>query len=258
MLKRIFLTTIIAIGIHSVAQADDKLDVQSLEKKYFASKDDDFSVIQNRTYTKEKKVFLGANIGIPFNDLYSTGTLVTFEGGYFLNERLGFELNLLNANFNDNDLSTFSTRFGAYPDHNRLLSMKMLTVNYVPFYAKMSVLDKSIVYFDMGFSLGLGTTEYMILKEEGNEIRVTPSYQIGIYQQIFISEHMSIKVNVLNTFTTEQKYTFKQNPGSGLQRDQGEKVFNDTAVTVGAVFTFDPVSAYNSTIGKLWNTNPSQ
>src|SRR5687768_17351365 len=33
----------------------EKLDIQGLEEKYWAPKDTDFSVVQNRTYTKAKR-----------------------------------------------------------------------------------------------------------------------------------------------------------------------------------------------------------
>ena len=53
----------------------DKLDIQKLEQKYWSAKDDDFSVIQNRAFQKEKRGFLSLNYGIPFNDPNSIGSL---------------------------------------------------------------------------------------------------------------------------------------------------------------------------------------
>src|SRR5690349_4976024 len=41
----------------------EKLDVSDLENKYWAPKDTDFSVVQNRTYTKEHKLFLSGEFG---------------------------------------------------------------------------------------------------------------------------------------------------------------------------------------------------
>ena len=37
------------------ATKTDKVDISDLEQKYWAPKDTDFSVVQNRTYTKEKR-----------------------------------------------------------------------------------------------------------------------------------------------------------------------------------------------------------
>src|ERR1700731_3336923 len=52
---------------------DDKVDISDLENKYWAPKDTDFSVVQNRTYTKAHRFALSALIGPIVNDPYSTG-----------------------------------------------------------------------------------------------------------------------------------------------------------------------------------------
>ena len=53
----------------------DKLDLKKLEDKYWAAKDTDFSVVQNRTYTKEGRAFLSLSYGPLMNDPYSYGRL---------------------------------------------------------------------------------------------------------------------------------------------------------------------------------------
>src|SRR5665213_1189165 len=52
--------------------ADEKVDISDLENKYWAPKDTDFSVVQNRTYSKEHRWFFSAQYGIPVSDSYST------------------------------------------------------------------------------------------------------------------------------------------------------------------------------------------
>ncbi|MEO0335372.1 MAG: hypothetical protein AAF202_03205, partial [Pseudomonadota bacterium] len=44
--------------------AGDRVDISDLENKYWAPKDTDFKVVQNRLYTKEKRFSLSTGIGI--------------------------------------------------------------------------------------------------------------------------------------------------------------------------------------------------
>ncbi len=150
-------------------RGSDKLDIKKLEQKYWAAKDDDFNVVQNRRYVKAERFYLTAAAGIPFNDPYSTGTLVNGSLGYFFNERWGLEATYNSASLKDNDaVKQFVDTYAAIPDHNILKSSYFLSGIWVPFYAKMSVLDKSIIYFDMGLSVGVGTLDYEISQAEGN------------------------------------------------------------------------------------------
>lgn len=212
----------------------DKLDIQKLEQKYWSAKDDDFAVVQNRRYTKEKRFFLNASMGLPFNDPFATGTMTQLQAGYFFSERLGVDLAMTQASLHDNDaVDQFINRYGIAPDRNIFTGSKMLNVTYVPMYAKMSFLDKSIIYFDMGFMLGVGTTDYKIKKEEGDEHKSASSWQWGINQQIFFSEHFSIRFDLINKYTNENRLKFRTN---ATNRDQGSKNYNDSSVLLGITY----------------------
>src|SRR4051794_14929352 len=63
-----------AKGGAPAANADDKkVDISDLENKYWAPKDTDFSVVQNRTYSKDHKFIASLQYGIPINDSHSDG-----------------------------------------------------------------------------------------------------------------------------------------------------------------------------------------
>lgn len=236
ILKSLSLTLMSSISLPALAQntGGDKLDIQKLEQKYWSAKDDDFAVVQNRRYTKEKRFFLNASLGLPFNDPFATGTMTQIQTGYFFNERLGVDAAFTMANLKDNDaVDQFINRYGIAPDRNNYKGSKMLNVTYVPMYAKMSFLDKSIIYFDMGFMFGLGTTDYIIKKEEGDETKTASTWQWGINQQIFFSEHFSIRVDLINKYTTEKRMKYKT---TAPDRDQGSKVYNDSSVLMGITY----------------------
>lgn len=216
------------------ARDSDKLDIRKLEQKYWSAKDDDFSVVQNRKYSKAKRFYLNGSAGIPINDPFTTGVLTSLQIGYFFNERLGLDINSTMADLKNNKATeAFKERFGALPDFNVFKSSQMLSVTYVPLYAKMSFLDTSIIYFDMGFSAGLGTTNYSIKKSEGDEEKSALSYQWSINQQIFFSEHFALRVDFINKYTNEDKLKYQS---GSPDRDQGSKVVNDTSLLFGLTY----------------------
>lgn len=228
---------------NSEQRGSDKLDIKKLEQKYWAAKDDDFSVVQNRRYVKAERFYLTAAAGIPFNDPYSTGTLFGASLGYYFNERWGLEATYQSANLKDNDaVKQFVDTYGAIPDHNVFKSSYFLTGTWVPFYAKMSVLDKSIIYFDMGLSVGVGTLNYEISQKEGNASKSTFAYKLGIFQQIFFSEHFAIRADLVNTWSSQDKMKYYA-PGTSVggtvvtgNRDLGSESINDTSLMIGLTY----------------------
>ncbi len=224
-------------------RGSDKLDIKKLEQKYWAAKDDDFSVVQNRRYTKADRFYLTASAGIPFNDPYSTGSIFAANLGYFMNERWGFELNYNSANMKDNDaVDQFVNTYKVMPDHNIFKSSEFLSAIWVPFYAKMSALDKAIIYFDMGLSVGVGNLNYEIAKVEGNDSKSAFAYKLGVFQQIFFSEHFAVRVDLNNTWSSQDKMKYYV-PGSTVNgnaitgvRDQGSETVNDTSLMIGLTY----------------------
>lgn len=223
----------------------DKLDIQKLEQKYWSAKDDDFSVIQNRAFQKEKRPFLSLNYGIPFNDPNSNGSLIGANLGYFFNERWGLELNHVDSQFTFNDtVDYFKKRYGVLPDHNTFKSADTLMGYWIPIYAKMSLLDKKIIYFDMGIGVGLGTTTYeqnsctdVTVCKSGTGLggiskksQSSSHYAFSIMQQFFLSEHWAVRLDLINRYTNESRVN------STNDQDIGTKMINDTSFQIGVTF----------------------
>lgn len=224
-------------------RGSDKLDIKKLEQKYWAAKDDDFSVVQNRRYVKAERFYLTGAGGIPFNDPYSTGTIMSGSLGYFFNERWGLEASYNSASLSDNDaVKQFVDTYGVIPDHNVFKSSYFLSGIWVPFYAKMSVVDKAIIYFDMGLSFGLGTLNYEITQVEGNLAKSAFAYKLGVFQQIFFSEHFAIRADLVNTWSTQDRMKYYV-PGSTVggvnvtgDRSLGAETINDTSLMIGITY----------------------
>jgi outer membrane beta-barrel protein len=218
------------------SRGSDKLDIKKLEQKYWAAKDDDFSVVQNRRYTKAERFYFNLGGGIPFNDPFATGSILSGTAGYYFNERWGVDFTYSKANFKDNEaVDQFISRYGITPDRNYFDGSQMLSVSYVPLYAKMSFVDRAIIYFDMGISVGAGNVDYVIKKQEGDETMHAFAYQWSVFQQIFFSEHFAVRVDLINKYTTEQTYTWSTNPTS-TQRDLGKKSVNDSSFMLGLTY----------------------
>lgn len=225
----------------TAAPESDKLDIQKLEQKYWSAKDDDFSVIQNRAFAKEKRWYLSVNYGSPFNDPNSVGNLFGLNVGYFFNERWGLELNYNQASYKDNDtVEYFKGRYGAKPDANRYAGATSAMAYWVPIYAKMSLVDKKIIYFDMGLGLGLGTTSFFQQKCNTvcsnavfDSVDVKSSalhYTLNVFQQFFISNRWAVRADFINRWTSEERLGFSN--GTSI----GSKMINDTALQIGLTF----------------------
>ncbi|MGZ3798417.1 MAG: outer membrane beta-barrel domain-containing protein [Pseudobdellovibrionaceae bacterium] len=243
-LTLMLLGSSLAYAQTSSTSGNDKLDIKKLEQKYWSAKDDDFAVVQNRRYTKANRYFLSANYGVPFNDPFSSGNIYGLTFGYFFNERWGLDLDYKTASLHDNDAtSQFINQYGTYPDHNVFKSSQILSATLVPFYAKMSFMDTTIIYFDMGFSVGVGTLKYAIQKVEGNEELSSAVGKLSVFQQIFFSEHFALRADLSNTWSSQKrlKYYLPNSGGSHnytTERDLGAKMINDTSMLLGVTYWF--------------------
>ncbi len=236
LLASMLITTETAMA--QTSEKSDKLDIKKLENKYWSAKDDDYSVVQNRAFTKEKRFYFLGAAGIPINDPFSAGQIYNASLGYFFTEKWGAELSLINAALADNESTeTFIKQHATVPDHNRLKQLVSANVMFVPLYAKMSFLDKNIIYFDMGISAGLGQTTYEIVNDKGNKINTTLHGTVGIFQHYFFTESFAVRMDYKNFWTSEDKERYRV---QGLTRDPklpGGTV-NDTMLTFGVTLWY--------------------
>ncbi|MFZ3231386.1 MAG: outer membrane beta-barrel domain-containing protein [Pseudobdellovibrio sp.] len=232
------------------SRGSDKVDLKKLEDKYWSSKDDDYGVIQNRTFTKTGKFYGSLVYGPLVNDSFAKARASGLMIGYYLSEDFGVEASYLSYASKQNDtVSAYETQFGGVkPDYNLIKANKSLSITYTPFYAKMAFMNKAILYFDMGFTLGIGTTDYEIQKVlqnnlsvdiQANETKSAPHFEIGVMQQLFISQFFAFRVDIKNTFYNQKIQQYKAtNPQVESSRTETTKSINDTTITFGlTVFT---------------------
>lgn len=235
------IATLLALAlVSSVSFAQtgsDKLDVQALEQKYWAAKDDDFSVVQNRAFQKQKRFFGTLHTGTTINDPYYTGTYLGLSGGYFFNESWGVEGTYQTTSLNKS--RSFKDILGLQggPKANELKNRLGVNVIWTPIYAKMSLFDKKIIHFDMGFTLGLTQINYenpyspapAPFTVESSKKGSTMGYTIGVMQQFYFNENMAIRVDFNNTFSTQDTVFYDNQAGTKA----GTKSINDTSLLIG-------------------------
>ncbi len=228
----------------STSKGSDKVDLKKLEDKYWSAKDDEYGVIQNRTFSKTGKFYASLVYGPLVNDPFAKARVSGAMLGYFLNEDFGVELSYLNYNSKPNDtVEAYRTQFGgANPDFNLVKATKAISLSYTPFYAKMAFMNMAIMYFDMGFTLGVGQTDYEMqrtskdpvsnLDVQDNLMKSSPHYELGVMQQLFLNQYFAFRLDIKNSFYNQTVQNYKQ-ANIGDARTETTKSANDTTITFG-------------------------
>lgn len=195
------------------ASEDGKLDVSDLEKKYWASKDVDFSVVQNRAYPKAGRFALAAQYGYFVNDMFSDVSSYRLGLNYYFSERYGMELNYQSFDaINSKSTDAFLRQYGGVmPNHNKPLAYYGASFNWVPIYAKMSLLNSRIVYFDMSFSPGVGMTTYQQQVQNSYPTASSLTFSFDVTQHFFLSKHFALRFDFQNRWYSEETRDFRTN-----------------------------------------------
>lgn len=246
----LLLCTGSAFAQSSSGDKSDRLDLKKLEDKYWAAKDTDFNVVQNRTYTKDHRMFFSLSYGTLVNDAYSYGRMTNAALGYYFSERYGVEFAFEKGNLKDNDsVTVFRGNYGTAPNYNKYVDYKSINFIWVPFYSKTSFLDRKIMYFDIQFAAGIGTMTYEMQTDPVDSSH-TPShpldpekksafgYNIDVTQQLFFSEHFAIRLDIKNKWSKQdlRKYQITGSQTEANDRSMGSTTQQDTTILLGLTF----------------------
>ncbi len=235
----------------SAKSGSDKLDLKKLEDKYWAAKDTDFNVVQNRTYAKDGRFFLNLSYGTLVNDAYSYGRLTNGSLGYYFSERWGVEFAYEKGSLTDNDSTIYlKNTYQAAPNYNKFVDYKSVNLIWVPFYSKTSFLDRSIMYFDIQFAAGLGQMNYEIQTDPSDSASASPhalapekksamGYNFDITQQLFFSEHFALRLDIKNKWSKQdlKRYQIRASETEAA-RSAGQITQQDTTILLGLTYFF--------------------
>lgn len=224
-------------------RGSDRIDLKKIEQKYWAAKDTDFTVVQNRTYTKANRFFLSMGWGPLVNDPYSFGRISNLSAGYYFSERWGTEVAFERGTLTDNSsVVAFKEQNGILPNYNTFNSYLGANLIWVPFYAKMSFLDRSIMYFDMQFAVGMGAINYSSVidpSQIGNKASNAMAYTLDVTQQLFFHEHWAFRLDIKNKWSRQDLYRYRV-PGNQDEstRNLGKINQQDTSIVFGLTFFY--------------------
>ncbi len=228
--------------VKEINEKSDKVDLKALEEKYWSAKDDDLGVVQNRAYTKTNRIFTSIGIGPLINDEWIVGQVTHLSAGYFFSEHWGLELSYNQGTLRKNDgVDRIAQQNGLQPDHNKFIDSTLLYGTWVPFYGKMSLADKKIIYFDMQFGLGIGQVSYenQIDPAEGSSQKSSATaIGLDITQQFFFSNHLAVRVDLKNRWSTQKVQKYRVSGSTTGGRNLPDKSQQDTTFQVGLTFFY--------------------
>lgn len=168
---------------------EEKVDVDGIKEKYWArGEQTQMGVVQNRTYSKERKFQLALLGGVSFSDPFLMLEQVGVSFGYHFNEY--FAVHLMGWKYFHQDSSAatyFKQELGGVPNTNIPDFYLGGELSGSILYGKLSLVGKAIIYYDMHLLGGCGATK----SESG--WYVTP--HLGIGQQVYVTKWLSIAVD---------------------------------------------------------------
>mgnify|MGYP000930211762 CR=1 FL=1 len=235
---------IVPVAQPTQPRSSDKVDLKKLEDKYWSAKDEDYAVIQNRTFSKAGKFYLSAMYGTLVNDPFAQSKPFGASFGYYFNEDFGIEGSyILNSSKSSDSVNEFqSTVANTRPNYNLPGNAMTLGLTYTPFYAKMAFMNMAIMYFDMGFSAGFGLSEYdqvvqdkdsmgiAIIGQDTKVHQTAAHFELGVMQQLFISKNFAFRLDIKNSFYSEKIAPYYV--GSSTQGET-TKLKNNTLIMFG-------------------------
>lgn len=217
----------------------DRLDLKKLEDKYWAAKDTDFSVVQNRAFPKDDRFYITGSYGPMVNDPYSSSYFANAALGHYFSERWGLEVahEMVTDPKNTDSLDFYVKRFSVSPDFNRFVRYTSMNLIWVPFYAKVSFIDSMILYFDIQFGFGLGNLTYASVQSRGDQQESTLGYNFDFTQQLFINKYMAIRLDLKNKWSNQNRYRYSGGVG-GSNSFISQVTVNDTSFLLGLTLFF--------------------
>jgi outer membrane beta-barrel protein len=208
----------------------EQVNVDQIKEKYWArGNETELGVVQNRTFSKKGKVEFSLMTGVIYSDPFLNVNLVGGSVGYHLSEYLAFQVTAYRDLVSPSTaLQTFQQTLGATTNTNMPRGYLGGEAMWSIFYGKLSVLGKSIIYYDFHVLGGLGGTD----TESGTNI--TPT--VGLGQRFYLSKTISVKLDYRLQYYKEniiEKQVITQ-----LGQSRGTRDNWSNTITIGLGFMF--------------------
>jgi outer membrane beta-barrel protein len=206
----------------------EEVDVSGIKQKYWArGEENELGVVQNRLYSKAKRVELSAFYALPSSDPFLAMTSYGGSLSYHFNEY--FSLSGIGWKYNVRDSTAqqaFVTSVGARSNSNPPTRYFGLEGNASLLYGKLSFIGRKIIYYDLAFSAGLGQTGTL------NGDYLTPS--VGVGQRFYITQRLSLRIDYrLHSFKED---IIDRTTISRFNQKIGERTNNTSTIFFGLSF----------------------
>ena len=223
---------ILALVLPLFANAEEKIDVDKLQEKYWAQgKEAEMGVVQNRRYSKVNRFDLGFQSGIlssdPFLSTHASGLTL----GYSFTETWGVRSIAWKAIAAGSSARRALEQTGKKASTNEPEGYAGAEAVFSPIYGKLSVLGKSIIHYDFHLLGGVGVT-----------FLENPSYpsgltgHAGVGQQMFLRRNLAMQVDY-RMMVYREHLREKEIP-SRLGEDLGARTNFTHAITLGVNWFF--------------------
>ncbi len=207
----------------------ERVNVDRIKEKYWARGDEsEIGVVQNRLYSKSRKIELGLFGGLLSSDPFLSVAAIGASAGFHFNEYLAVHA------FAWKDAVSRSTALEVLEKGGKKANTNPPKVFYGAeasaslLYGKLSVVGKAIIYYDFHLLGGAGITS----TESGSYL--TPF--IGIGQQVYLNQSLSLRVDYRHMRYTEDIKEKEITPLLGTV--VGQRTNFTGAVTLGLTILF--------------------
>ena len=187
--KTLIIASILAALASPPVSADEKVNVDSIKEKYWAQgEQQELNVVQNRQYTKSKKIELGAFGGLIFSDPFLSVKLAGASVGFHLSEYFSIHaFGWKHFVSSSSALQTFEATRNATTNTNKPRAFFGAEAVGSFLYGKLSLIGRKILHYDFHVLGGGGVTN----TESGNY--ATPF--LGVGQQVYVADAVSIRLD---------------------------------------------------------------
>ena len=166
------------------------------------------SVLQNRYFVKQSRPELGVGYGTMLNEAYTKTTIYSVRGALFLSEWLGLEAQYSATSVSDSDDRTALNKLkyrklssnevvSPDPEVNKLHKIVDGNVILAPFYGKLNLIDKFIIYSDLYLTAGLAK----VSTDQGDLNALT----LGAGERFYIKKSFAVRIDFRDRIYSETR-----------------------------------------------------
>ncbi len=172
------------------------------------------SVLQNRYFLKTMRPEVGLMAGSFLNESYTDTTTYGFRAGMFISEWLGIEGQFVRTSVKDSADRVALNRLEYYrvgsngdavadvivhpdPEVNPINGINEIAATVAPFYGKLNLMDRLIVYSDLYLTSGLASVD----TGQGSKT----AFVLGAGQRFYLLQNLSVRLDIRDRIFNEDR-----------------------------------------------------